>query len=354
MESSISNSTSGERDFSSPQQCRYNDQHGTSPWVGELDCRCIEHPVMDRILSDQPSSSQRSTSVNQLPIYSGHLRPQNKQVIEKILFALRRQQSNLQKHTEHSMDQRATSPTFSQRFHPESNSEDDQRSNGSCTNTSKMVPQQVQNNASSNSELSNTRTIRSSSNKRKDNERTLKTTNRNHRDDKDKYKEGEQLYRELAELTKLDSVAIDQLIAGINPETWRKGRAGLPSIANYLKQNNINTSTLLGNKPDVELVNALAWYKERRGPKFQQRMKNMKMHCGVMLSQFSQMNNINNSSLVKTNSKGQRLSIQSKPRFPTIQNLQILFNYINTHAPTTPEDIQQTAMAMIVAFCAAI
>ncbi|KAA6315306.1 MAG: hypothetical protein EZS28_055441, partial [Streblomastix strix] len=181
-----------------------------------------------------------------------------------------------------------------------------------------MVPLQVQNNASSNSELSNTRTIRSSSNQKKDNERIHKTTSRNHRDGKDKYKEGEQLYRELAELTNLDSVAIDQLIAGINPETWRKRRAGLTPLANYLKQNNINTSTLLSNKSDVELVNVLAWYKERGGPKLQQRMKNMKIHCGVVLSQFSQMNDINNSSLVKTYSKGQGLSIQSKPRFPTI------------------------------------
>ncbi|KAA6380789.1 MAG: putative Transposon Tf2-6 polyprotein [Streblomastix strix] len=135
-------------------------------------------------------------------------------------------------------------------------------------------------------------------------------------------------------------------------KTWRKRKAGLIPLANYLKQNNINTSTLLGNKPDVELVNALAWYKDRGGPKFQQRMKNMKMHCGFVLSQFSQMNDINNSSLVKTYSKGQGLSIQSKPRFPTIWNLQILFYYNNTQTPANPEEIQQTAMAIIVAFCA--
>ncbi|KAA6354897.1 MAG: hypothetical protein EZS28_049576, partial [Streblomastix strix] len=270
MERSISNSTSGERDFHSSQQSIYNDLHGTSSWVGVLDCRCIEPPVVDRRLPDQPSFTQRSTSANQLPTYTGRLCPQNKQVIEKVLFTLRRQQSNCLKRIEHSMDQRATSPTSSHRSHPESNSEDDQRSSGSCTNTSKMVPLQVQNNASSNSELSNTRTIRSSTNQRKDNEGTLKPTTRNHGDGKDKYKEGEQLYRELAELTRLDSTAIDQLIAGINPETWRKRRAGLTPLANYLKQNNINTSTLLGNKPDVELVNALAWYKDLGGPKLQQ------------------------------------------------------------------------------------
>ncbi|KAA6355025.1 MAG: hypothetical protein EZS28_049448, partial [Streblomastix strix] len=94
----------------------------------------------------------------------------------------------------------------------------------------------------------------------KDNVGTPKTTTRNHRDSKDKYKEGEQLYRELAEQTKLISAAIDQLIAGINPETWRKRRAGLIPLANQLKQNNTNTSTLLSNKPDDELVKTMEWY----------------------------------------------------------------------------------------------
>ncbi|KAA6394373.1 MAG: hypothetical protein EZS28_010104, partial [Streblomastix strix] len=290
MECSNRNSTSGERDFSFPQQFRYNDQNGTSSRVGELDGRCIEQPVMDRRLPNQPSSPKRNTSVNQFPTQTGRLRPQNNQVVEMILFTIRRQQSNRQNGTEHSMDQRATSPTTPI---------------GLITKViQKMISDQVE------AVLILPRW--------KDNEKIHKFTTRNHRDDKDKYNEGEQLYRELEELTRLDSTAIDQLIAGINPETWRKRRAGLTPLANYLKQNNINTSILLGNKPDVELVNALAWYKDRGGPKLQKRMKNMKLHCGVVLSLFSQTNDINNSSLVKTYSKGQDLSIQSKPRIPTM------------------------------------
>ncbi|KAA6381634.1 MAG: hypothetical protein EZS28_022841 [Streblomastix strix] len=83
-------------------------------------------------------------------------------------------------------------------------------------------------------------------------------------------KKGEQLYRELAELTKLDSVLMDQVIADINPETWRKRRAGLTPLANYLKKNNINTSTLLGNKPDVELDYALDKdFQSNQNPDFQ-------------------------------------------------------------------------------------
>ncbi|KAA6358554.1 MAG: hypothetical protein EZS28_045919 [Streblomastix strix] len=84
------------------------------------------------------------------------------------------------------------------------------------------------------------------------------------------------------------------MTACINPEIWRKRRAGITPFDYYLKQNNFNNSTFLVNKPDVELVNALIWNNEHGGPKLFQRMKNMKMYCGVVLSQFSQMNDINN------------------------------------------------------------
>ncbi|KAA6367045.1 MAG: hypothetical protein EZS28_037427, partial [Streblomastix strix] len=120
----------------------------------------------------------------------------------------------------------------------------------------------------------------------------------------------------------------------------------------YQKEKGISVKDLLGIIPDIELVNALAWYKSRGGPKLQKRMKNMKMHHGVVLSQFSQMNDENNSLLIKTFSKGEGLHIYSKPMYPIIWNLQILFSYINTHQSSTLEEILQTAMTMIVAFCA--
>ncbi|KAA6311912.1 MAG: hypothetical protein EZS28_056027, partial [Streblomastix strix] len=164
---------------------------------------------------------------------------------------------------------------------------------------------------------------------------------------------GEQLYRQLAESTNLSQIAIDTLIADQNIEIWKKRRAGLTPLAKYTEEKGISIKDLLGIKPDIELVYALSWYKSRDRPKLQKQMKNMKMHCGVVLSQFSHKNDVNNSLLIKTFSNSERLQIQSKPRYPTIWNLQILFNYINTHQPLTSEEIQQTALAMIVAFCAA-
>ncbi|KAA6380259.1 MAG: putative reverse transcriptase [Streblomastix strix] len=158
----------------------------------------------------------------------------------------------------------------------------------------------------------------------------------------------------------------NQITLGQSDQVLIKGMAMkelqklLPGIMEMVKINTKKESYYIenlqnqqSNKPDVELVNALAWYQKRGGQKLQQRKKKMKMYCGDVLSQFSQMNDINNSSLVKTYSKGQGLLIQSKLRFPTICNLQILFNYINTQTSTTPEEIYQIAMAMIVAFYAA-
>ncbi|KAA6362598.1 MAG: hypothetical protein EZS28_041875, partial [Streblomastix strix] len=159
---------------------------------------------------------------------------------------------------------------------------------------------------------------------------------------------------QLAESTNLSQIAIDTQIADQNIETWRKRRAELTPPSQYIKEKSISVKDLLGIKPDIELVNTLSQYESRGRPKLQKRMKDMKMHCGIVLSQFSQMNDVNNSPLIKTFSKGEGLHIQSKPRYLTIWNIQILFNYINTHCPLTSEEIQQTTMAMIVAFCAAI
>ncbi|KAA6388109.1 MAG: hypothetical protein EZS28_016367 [Streblomastix strix] len=63
------------------------------------------------------------------------------------------------------------------------------------------------------------------------------------------------------------------MIAAQNIETWRKRRAGLTPLAQYIKEKGISVKDLLGIKPDIELVNALSWYKSRGGPKQQKRMK---------------------------------------------------------------------------------
>ncbi|KAA6394666.1 MAG: hypothetical protein EZS28_009810 [Streblomastix strix] len=89
----------------------------------------------------------------------------------------------------------------------------------------------------------------------------------------------------MKEFTKFPSRTIEMTKINIKkqkncilPETRRKRQAGLTPLSNYLEQDNINISSLLGNKPDVELFNAQAWNKELVGPKLHQRMMNMKMH----------------------------------------------------------------------------
>ncbi|KAA6389875.1 MAG: hypothetical protein EZS28_014598 [Streblomastix strix] len=116
----------------------------------------------------------------------------------------------------------------------------------------------------------NSRPIGISPNLRQVNERRTETPNRNNRADKDKYRDGEQLYRQLAESTNLSQIAFETLIADQNIETWRKRRAELTSLAQYIKEKGISAKKdLLNIQSYFELVNAQSWYKSRGGPKLQ-------------------------------------------------------------------------------------
>ncbi|KAA6366800.1 MAG: hypothetical protein EZS28_037675 [Streblomastix strix] len=130
-----------------------------------------------------------------------------------------------------------------------------------------MVPFQVQVNATPSIESNNSRLIGISPESMQIHESRTKTPTRNNKADKDKYKDGESLYRQLAEPTNLSQIVIETLIADQNIETWRKRSAGLTPIAQYIKEKGISVKDLLGIKPDIELVNALSWYKSRSGTK---------------------------------------------------------------------------------------
>ncbi|KAA6398721.1 MAG: hypothetical protein EZS28_005753 [Streblomastix strix] len=197
---------------------------------------------------------------------------------------------------------------------PKNNIETNYRQSCCSANSPQVVLLQVQINATLNTESSNFRPIGISLDSRQVHERRTETRTRNHRVNKDKQKDGEQLYRQLAESTNLSQIAIDTLIANQNIETWRKRRAELTSLAQYIKEKGISVKDLLDSKPDIELVNALFWYKSRSESKLQKRIKNMLMHCEVVVSQFSQMNAVNDSHLIKTFSKGNELAdvVQSK------------------------------------------
>ncbi|KAA6322046.1 MAG: hypothetical protein EZS28_054477, partial [Streblomastix strix] len=75
----------------------------------------------------------------------------------------------------------------------------------------------------------------------------------------DKYSIGGQLFRDLAAAAGLVRTTIQQMIDNSDWETWRKRRAGLNIMARYLKLNEIDSMALLGERPDIHVVNAMAW-----------------------------------------------------------------------------------------------
>jgi hypothetical protein len=72
---------------------------------------------------------------------------------------------------------------------------------------------------------------------------------------------GEQLYIRIATAAGLDSGTVNTLIANMNFETWRKRRSGLTLLDDYLQTVIIPITSLIGDRPDIILLNALNWVK---------------------------------------------------------------------------------------------
>ncbi|KAA6397703.1 MAG: hypothetical protein EZS28_006775 [Streblomastix strix] len=313
---SISDYTPCQRNISASRQSETNDIHSTPALPSEHDSGCTQPTLLDRGLQDQFILTDGSTTSNRLLPFSGRLRPQNELVI--------RSGGILPQHLPIGLI-----PNVIQKLI---------RDKAAAV---LILPR------------CNSWPIGVNADSRQIYERRTKIAISNNRTNQFKYNDGEQLYRLLAKSTNLSQIAIDTLIADQNIETFRKRGAGLTPLAQYIKEKGNSINDLLGINTGIEFVNALSWYNFRGRHKLQKRMKTMKMHYGIVLCKFSQLKDVNNFPFINTFSKGEGLQIQSKSRYPTIWNLQILFNYINTHQPLTSVEIPQTAMAMIVAFCAA-
>ncbi|KAA6365575.1 MAG: hypothetical protein EZS28_038899 [Streblomastix strix] len=178
-------------------------------------------------------------------------------------------------------------------------------------------------------------------------------TTRDNGNSTDKYFEGEQLYRKLAAQSGLGQLTIDELIKSTSFETWRKRRTGLTYLADYIKSQGKKQEDFLDTRLDAVFVNALTWLKSNGGVKYKSKIKSLRTHGCVVLSQFSQMLDISHSPLILAFSKGLGIQTIPKAKYPTTWNFQILFDYIQTTKFSKIEEKQQVAMALVVAFSAA-
>ncbi|KAA6364336.1 MAG: hypothetical protein EZS28_040137, partial [Streblomastix strix] len=169
----------------------------------------------------------------------------------------------------------------------------------------------------------------------------------------DKYFIGEQLFRDLAADAGLVPTTIQQMIDNSNWDTWRKHRAGLTIMARYLKLNEIDSMAQLGERPDIHVVNVIAWLNDLGGKTRKSNLIALKTHTSVVLGQFSKMPNISDSPLIKQFSRCLNLNIDSKARYNVIWDIQKLFGHISNSTFSTPVEIQMKAMALLVSIFAA-
>ncbi|KAA6370935.1 MAG: hypothetical protein EZS28_033538 [Streblomastix strix] len=116
----------------------------------------------------------------------------------------------------------------------------------------------------------------------------------------DKYADGQRLYGKLAEISGLNEVTINKLISESNWETRTKRRAGLSLMDQHMKLNNIFPETLLNDRLDVHVVNALAWINDRGGKSIKSNLISLKTHTTAVLAQFSSMPRIGDSPQQRT------------------------------------------------------
>ncbi|KAA6374758.1 MAG: hypothetical protein EZS28_029716 [Streblomastix strix] len=163
---------------------------------------------------------------------------------------------------------------------------------------------------------------------------------------------GEQLYIRIATAAGLDSGTVNTLIANMNFETWRKRRSGLTLLNDYLQTVIIPITSLIGDRPDILLLNALNWVKNQNQINKIQQLKSLRTHGSVTLSQFSKMTNVSHSPLIRDFTKGEHLSSSSNPRLKVVWNLDILLQYITNNSFISSIDVQLVAMALFVAYTA--
>ncbi|KAA6387789.1 MAG: hypothetical protein EZS28_016682 [Streblomastix strix] len=81
-------------------------------------------------------------------------------------------------------------------------------------------------------------------------------------------------------------------------------------------------------------------------------IRKMKTHAGVAFSMFSDVNNINQYPVVQAIVKGLGLERQTKSKYNSVRNLNLLTKFIMRSSLGTARDLMRRTMGLIVAFLA--
>ncbi|KAA6369836.1 MAG: hypothetical protein EZS28_034637, partial [Streblomastix strix] len=160
-------------------------------------------------------------------------------------------------------------------------------------------------------------------------------------------------YVNLLHLSGVTDDTIFQTLCTISFEIWKKRRTGLTYLVDYIETNLIDIELLLGESPDIQIVNVLAQVAKQGGGKMFSKMKVLKTHSCIVCSQLSKIKDDANSPLFKSFVKEYQFNYEAKPKYETVWEISALFYFINNWNTQSNDDVQVKAMALLVAFSAA-
>ncbi|KAA6395487.1 MAG: hypothetical protein EZS28_008986 [Streblomastix strix] len=185
-----------------------------------------------------------------------------------------------------------------------------------------------------------------------DSESTETSTGRAPRSKDDRHWPGEMLFRRMLESTGLQNQSIDVVIGSMSTETWRKRRAGIHILNDFLEEQKISLEQLRQMRADVTLVNALTWRNNKGGNKCLQDLRKLKKHGGIALAMFYNTDDVSKLPLVVSAAKKFELAIKSKAKYTTMWDLDILLSYMVKQDKLNGKKLMGQTMASFVAFTA--
>ncbi|KAA6401491.1 MAG: hypothetical protein EZS28_002974 [Streblomastix strix] len=325
-------------------------------WSTEQLNGCIKKTGLERRLQDQPSDSLRNNAKTPTLPLTRCLCDSNHKTIQKVLLAIEEQKSRSKTQSvQHSMEQRVTTTSPTNRVNSKSHQETQDGTSNCLIYSAEVMSEQIQNTCSYDN-------LRNRPGKSGDDTRkgqitrqieSETTTRKPFCSSSDKYSAGEQLYRELAQLAGLDQQGIQQMIDNSNWETWRKRRQRLTLMSQYIKLRNIKSEQLIAERPDIHVVNAMAWINELEGKSRKSNLISLKTHVSSMLLQFPKMPKISESELIRNFTRCLNLNMESRDRYDVVWYLDRLLDYIEATDFRSPYEVQLHLMSLLVIFYAA-
>ncbi|KAA6357614.1 MAG: hypothetical protein EZS28_046859 [Streblomastix strix] len=136
-------------------------------------------------------------------------------------------------------------------------------------------------------------------------------------------------------------------------ETWRKRRAALHILNELCEDQNMCLDKLRQMRADKTLVNALTWPNNKGRNKYTQDLRKLKMHGGIAFAMYFNAEDVSKSPIVTSTAKKFDLAIQSKQKYATLWDLDLLLSYVAAQYEVNGRRLMDLTMALFVAFTAA-